>query len=92
MEQHEEQPEIAIHDVWTQRERPARLSPEPLLNMTRDLPVREAAAMLGINVGTLQKWRTGESQLGLHYATADRIAIRLGTHPAVLWGREWWKV
>jgi hypothetical protein len=89
MEQHEPQ----IHDVWAKRERPARLSPEPLLAITQEMPVREAAQMLGINVGTLQKWRNGDTQHGLHYALADRIAVRnLGTHPAVIWGNDWWKV
>jgi hypothetical protein len=82
-----------IHDVWATRERPNRLSPEPLLALTRDMPVRDAAEMLGINVGTLQKWRNGETHAGLHYAQADRIAVRhLGTHPAVIWGNDWWKV
>ena len=57
MDQHEPQ----IHDVWSKR--PTRLSPEPLLAITRDMPVRDAAAMLGINVGTLQKWRNGETQV-----------------------------
>ena len=87
MDQHEPQ----IHDVWSKR--PTRLSPEPLLVLTRDMPVRDAAAMLGINVGTLQKWRNGDTQVGIHYATADRIAVRhLNTHPSLIWGNDWWQI
>jgi len=82
-----------VEDVWAnKRERIARLSPEPLLRITADMPCRDAAALLGINVGTLQKWRNGETQIGLHYARADRIAVRnLGQHPSNIWGAEWWK-
>lgn len=80
-------------DARGMRERPNRLSPLPLLRMTDGMPCREAAAMLGVNAGTLQKWRNGETEIGLHYAQADRIAIRhLGTHPSNVWGQEWWKV
>ena len=82
-----------INDVWETPLRANRLSPVPLLQLTEGMPCRDAAAMLGINTGTLQKWRNGETHIGLHYAHADRIAIRnLGTHPANLWGAEWWKL
>jgi transposase-like protein len=53
-----------VSNVWTTaqprttaRERPVRLSPEPLVKIVDGMPCREAAAMLGINAGTLQKWR-----------------------------------
>ena len=85
----------AIVNLWhnKQRDKPNRLSPLPLLRMTDHMPCRDAAAMLGINAGTLQKWRNGEIETGLHYAQADRIAIRsLGVHPSFVWGAEWWKV
>jgi hypothetical protein len=82
-----------INDVWETPLRANRLSPLPLLQLTEGMPCRDAAAMLGINAGTLQKWRNGDTHIGLHYAHADRIAIRnLGTHPANVWGVEWWKL
>ena len=63
------------------------------LRITEDMPCREAAAFLGVNAGTLQKWRNGDIETGLHYARADRIAIKnLGKHPADVWGQDWWKV
>lgn len=49
--------------------------------------------MLGVNAGTLQKWRNGETQQGLHYARADKIACQsLGVHPTAIWGKDWWRV
>lgn len=75
------------------RERPLRLSPEPLVRMVDGMPCREAAAFLGVNAGTLQKWRNGDTTQGLHYARADRIACHaLGMHPASIWGAEWWRL
>lgn len=75
------------------RDSPKRLSPLPLLRITNDMPCREAAAFLGVNAGTLQKWRNGDIETGLHYARADRIAVKaLGKHPAEVWGSDWWKV
>jgi len=89
-----------VSNVWTTaqprtttRERPVRLSPEPLVKIVDGMPCREAAAMLGINAGTLQKWRNGETQQGLHYAKADQIACNaLGVHPTAIWGKQWWQV
>ena len=87
----EAQPQVV--DVWSRRERPPRLSPEPLLRYVADLPCREAAAALGINPGTRVKWRAGDFEPGIHYAKADRIAIKnLRTHPSVVWGQEWWRL
>lgn len=81
--------EAGVENAW-KRERIARLSTEPVLRAVSDLPVREAAEKLGINVGTLVKWRASEGTATIHYARADRIAIRLGVHPSAMWGREWW--
>lgn len=83
--------EIGVEDVW-KRERTARLSTAPILRVVDDLPVRDGADLLGVNVGTLMKWRASEGAATIHYARADRIAIRLGHHPSVLWGREWWSL
>lgn len=96
----DEQPQSlpSINNPWdtdnkSSRDKPQRLSPLPLLRITEDMPCREAAAFLGINAGTLQKWRNGDIETGLHYARADRIAIKaLGKHPADVWGKEWWQV
>jgi DNA-directed RNA polymerase specialized sigma24 family protein len=83
--------EVGVEDVW-KRERTARLSTTPLLRVVHDLPVRDAADLLGVNVGTLMKWRASEGTSTIHYARADRIAIRLGCHPSAMWGREWWSL
>jgi hypothetical protein len=93
----QEQPQDVINiwqdDSLAKRLRPNRLSPTPLLRITDGMACREAAAMLGLNAGTLQKWRNGDIETGLHYAQADRIAIRnLGVHPATVWGSDWWRV
>lgn len=83
--------DIKIVDVF--RERTNRLSPLPLLLLTEAMTCRDGASALGINVGTLQKWRNGDTDIGIHYAQADRIAVRhLGVHPSSLWGRDWWRV
>lgn len=82
---------VLVHNVW-QRERTARLSCEPILRAVTDLPVREAATTLGVNVGTLMKWRASEGEATVHYARADRIACRLGVHPSAMWGRAWWSL
>jgi hypothetical protein len=93
----DDQPELlpSVHNPWTVANASESLckARERLLRITEDMPCREAAAFLGVNAGTLQKWRNGDIETGLHYARADRIAIKnLGKHPADVWGQEWWKV
>jgi hypothetical protein len=83
--------EVSVEDVW-KRERVARLSTTPILRVVNDLPVRDAADLLGVNVGTLMKWRASEGSATIHYARADRIAIRLGYHPSAMWGKDWWSL
>jgi len=83
--------EAGVEDVW-KRERIARLSTTPILRAVDGLPVREAASLLDVNVGTLMKWRASEGEATIHYARADRIAIRLGVHPSAMWGRAWWSL
>lgn len=86
----------SVENVWhatSARDKSIRLSPMPLVIMVEGMPCREGAAMLGINAGTLQKWRNGETAAGLHYARADRIAVHaLGVHPTAIWGKEWWRL
>jgi len=83
--------EVGVEDAW-KRERVARLSTIPILRAIDNLPVRDAAQLLGVNIGTVVKWRASEGSATVHYARADRIAIRLGVHPAYMWGREWWQI
>lgn len=44
-----------------------------------------AAQALNIAASELHRWR----HQGIPYYTADRLAIRLGYHPALVW-EEWW--
>jgi hypothetical protein len=45
---------------------------------------------LGVGRTTVNKWRNNRQYM-LNAFYADRIAIRIGTHPAMLWGRQWWE-
>lgn len=83
--------EAGVENVW-KRERIARLSTTPVLKAVEGLPVRDAAERLGVNVGTLVKWRASEGNATIHYSRADKIAIRLGVHPSQMWGRDWWSL
>ena len=46
-----------------------------------------AAQVLNISPSELHRWR----HQGIPYYTADRLAIRLGYHPALIW-EEWWTI
>lgn len=50
------------------------------------LRVIDIAEMLGISSKGLNRW-TAEG--GVPVDRADEIAIRLGWHPAVVWGHDW---
>ena len=45
---------------------------------------------LGVGRATVHRWRNDKNYLLTAYH-ADRIAIRIGTHPAMIWGRQWWE-
>lgn len=45
---------------------------------------------LGVGRTAVNNWRNNRKYLLTAYH-ADRIAIRIGTHPAMLWGRQWWE-
>lgn len=45
---------------------------------------------LGVGRSRVNHWRHNRHHLLTAYH-ADRIAIRIGTHPAMLWGRQWWE-
>jgi hypothetical protein len=49
------------------------------------------AAALGCNRAMVNKWRNGKSVLISPYR-ADRYAIRIGLHPSLVWGAEWWNL
>jgi hypothetical protein len=44
---------------------------------------------LGVGRKAVNNWRNGKSYL-LTVWHADRIAIRMGTHPSLVWGQAWW--
>jgi hypothetical protein len=54
---------------------------------TDDTLIGEALGVGRVSVG---RWRKDKQYLLTAYH-ADRIAIRIGTHPAMLWGRQWWE-
>ena len=69
-----------------------RVPLQPLLdwvhaNVTREpVPVIQAAKILGIDNSQVYRWR----RRGVRLDIADRLAIRLGVHPAAIWGDHWW--
>ena len=52
---------------------------------------RVIAEVLGVGKDTVRKWRTATTPRRLNPWTADRYAIRAGTHPARVWP-EWVEV
>ena len=46
------------------------------------------AARLGVGRAQVLRWRKGNTRLD-QYA-ADRLAIRAGYHPSLVWGQQWW--
>lgn len=44
---------------------------------------------LGVGRSTVNKWRNGRAHM-INLYRADTLAIRLGYHPALIWGSEWW--
>lgn len=45
---------------------------------------------LGVGRTAVGRWRADRQYLLTAYH-ADRIAIRIGSHPAMVWGRQWWE-
>jgi hypothetical protein len=64
------------------------LDPGPLLALFPGATDGEIADRTGVSRHTVLRWRHGTT--ALYPATADRIAVRLGLHPANLWGDAWW--
>jgi len=46
------------------------------------------AQRLGVDRQQVYRWRNGKCQLDTW--TADRLAIRIGSHPCLIWGQQWW--
>jgi hypothetical protein len=69
-----------------------RVPLDPLLawvwaNVTREpVSVIQTAKVVGVDNSQLHRWR----RTGVRLDLADRLAIRLGVHPAVIWGEHWW--
>lgn len=52
----------------------------------RDLNSAELAVVCGVDERTIAKWRTD----GLTLRSADKVAVRLGYHPLIIWGDRYW--
>jgi hypothetical protein len=56
-------------------------------NITREpVPLTQAAEVVGVDDAQLHRWR----RTGVRLDLADLAAIRLGVHPAAIWGDHWW--
>ena len=64
---------------------------QPLLEVVAHLGGPEAAAALGVSHETVRKWRCGERPT-VFVDRADQYAVRLGLHPALIWGDAWWNL
>lgn len=49
------------------------------------------AAALGCNRSSVNKWRNDRAYMIGAYR-ADRMAIRIGLHPSLVWGDQWWQL
>lgn len=56
-----------------------------------DTPDETIAIALGVDRITVNKWSRG---INIHLTPwrADKLAIRLGTHPSRIWGEHWWNM
>ncbi len=60
--------------------------PKPLFDLFPETSPRQIAAALDVTLRTVQRWKAG--QVRLNEIFADRLACRLGVHPANIWP-EW---
>jgi transcriptional regulator with XRE-family HTH domain len=49
----------------------------------------QIAQRLGVQPSAVSAWQRGGR---IHWLTADIVAVRLGTHPAEVWGDDWTEV
>lgn len=64
-----------------------RLPIGPLLDRFPDTDFTAMADACGLDRRTFLRYRA----LGVPVVAADRIAVTLGLHPALVWGREWFE-
>jgi len=48
------------------------------------------ADMIGVSARNVSRWRKGDK--GIPWPSADEAAIKLGLHPSLVWGEDWWNV
>ena len=48
------------------------------------------ADMIGVSARNVSRWR--KDNKGIPWPSADEAAIRLGLHPSLVWGEDWWNV
>lgn len=66
-----------------------RLTYEALERMfNSEISVEDLATVAQVSVGTVCNWK----KHGIPEPQADRVAIRLGLHPASIWGDDWWSL
>lgn len=63
-----------------------RLPFEPLERLLSGSCAGATARTLGVDLRQIYRWR----RQGVTWALADELAVRVGLHPAVVWGRDWW--
>ena len=64
---------------------------QPLLDLTELLGPCDIASLCGVARETVYRWRDGTTTT-ITPGDADRMAIRMGMHPAEIWGDDWWNI
>jgi hypothetical protein len=64
-----------------------KLPVEPLLDMFVGVNEDEIAHRLGVTRHTIEHWKN----FGLSLTVGDRVAVRLGLHPLLIWKDDYWK-
>ena len=49
----------------------------------------QIAEALGVTRRKVRQWRAGEAVM-INAFRADRLAVRTGRHPSLVWGVAWW--
>lgn len=76
-------PRLPLEPLWRYVQRRHR----PVVTGQREVfGPTDVAAEVGVHPRTVMRWR----HTGLTWDHADKAAIHLGSHPALIWGNEWW--
>ena len=59
----------------------------PLMEYLKGKPKSVIAMQLGVKESTVSGWLKPGKTIGVY--TADRYAIKLGSHPMIIWGDAW---